>query len=186
MPMPIDHDSSSSHSTVLRSRRSVSIISKCRRKQLPPRPAAVVLHSTWPRSGSKARRPRKTSTCCTSDGTTTRRPIDAGKEYNALKDKAHKGVNTACQHVLAGKIAEAKGAFAHAWQCRSACDWMFPPLMSWEPNPKDPDGSKHAFNAKCFEEMGQSLCTGKDGTPRADVDPALFEKFSKEYEKKKD
>ena len=108
------------------------------------------------------------------------------KEYNALKDKAHKGVNTACQHVLAGKIAEAKGAFAHAWQCRSACDWMFPPLMSWEPNPKDPDGSKHAFNAKCFEEMGQSLCTGKDGTPRADVDPALFEKFSKEYEKKKD
>ena len=113
-----------------------------------------------------------------------KKPEDGWKEYNALKDMAHTGVNTACQHYLAGKQAEAKGAFAHAWQCRSACDWMFPPLRSWQPNELDPDGKKHAFIQKRYEEMTKTLCTNKDGTPRANADRALFEKYAKPFEHK--
>ena len=107
---------------------------------------------------------------------------DAGwKEYNALKDKAHKGVNAGCKHVLAGKTKEAKGAFAYAWQCRSVCDWMFPPLREWKPNSKDPDGKKHKHAAKTFENLARALCSNKDGTPKANVPRATYEKFAKPF-----
>jgi hypothetical protein len=110
---------------------------------------------------------------------------DGWTEYTALKKMAHEGVNIGCQHYLAGKNAEAKGAFAHAWQCRSACDWMFPPLQKWAPNKADPDGKKHAHAARVFEGLAKTLCTNEDGTPRAASDREVFEEYAKPFEKHK-
>jgi hypothetical protein len=50
---------------------------------------------------------------------------EADALYHQMKDKAHKWLNEGCQAHLGGHDEDAKKLFAHCWQGRSFCDFLF-------------------------------------------------------------